>query len=23
TAEATSYSTSQVCRVQALFRPEN
>ncbi|EIW8548801.1 resolvase, partial [Klebsiella pneumoniae] len=21
TAEATSYSTSQVCRVQALFRP--
>ncbi|HHL3426451.1 TPA: hypothetical protein ACQ5T7_005334, partial [Klebsiella pneumoniae] len=23
TAEATGYSTSQVCRVQALFRPEN
>ncbi|HFF0031985.1 TPA: sigma factor-like helix-turn-helix DNA-binding protein, partial [Klebsiella pneumoniae] len=23
TAEATGYSTSQVCRIQALFRPEN
>jgi len=23
TADATGYSTSQVCRIQALFRPEN
>jgi DNA-directed RNA polymerase specialized sigma subunit len=23
TAEATGYSTSQVCRIQALYRPEH